>query len=162
VFSLTLQSVDNQGKTSTAGLGSLRFVDPTQLGGFPGFQNAWFGGSGAQSAFSVDPFRFGIPNGLAYALGMDPRFPDRTRLPEPRIETDANGRYLVCSAEILDSGVNYRFLGGSNLSQSMAQLPAQQVSEAASQPGFKRITARVPLSGTGPARQFVRLEVSQP
>lgn len=156
---LTVQAQDSQGKTALSGPVTLRFIDPASLSSYAAFQSAWLGGAGA---FNADATNTGIKNGLAWALGIDPLNPDRSRLPTQQTEQIGPDRFFVYRARILATGVVHQILGSSTLTGgSWTPLPAQQITETLEAGGWRLIEARVPVTPGG-QRQFVQLQVQQP
>lgn len=182
-FPFIVRAEDNQGRISRSTAVNLDFINPGALSTFADFQSAWLGShsvfssvagrralsatrsSGADASllsFGADPFGHGIPNGLAWALGIDPRDPDRSKLPQHFVEQSAEGAFLVFKARVLASGVKPIVLSSANLgSEPWHPVPPQFVTETPDGEGWKLIEARIPVTSSGTSR-FVRLQVEQP
>jgi hypothetical protein len=138
---------------------TLRFIDPASLTSFSAFQAAWLEGSGS---FTADPYGTGIPNGIAWALGVDPRNPDRSRLPTHLIENTVDGKFLVYRARVLASGVVPQILSSTTLAANdWPAVPAGQITETPEVGGWRLIEAKVPITEPVP-RRFVQLAVEEP
>ncbi len=61
------------------------------------------------SAPGADPGGFGISNLLRYGLGLDPRTPDRARLPQAGIMEDGENEYLYIEYTIIKAAVDANF-----------------------------------------------------
>lgn len=158
-FAFTVEAQDNQGKISLSDPVTLQFIDPTSLSSFSSFQAAWLGGAGD---FNTDSFGSGIPNGLAWALGIDPRDPDRSRLPTSSIVESVEGKFLIYRARVLASGIVHQILGSASLAgDDWTAVSAGQITETLEGEGWRMIEARFPISAASPS-QFVRLKVEQP
>lgn len=157
-FSFTAFFQDSAGNAGSSAPVTLRFVDPSSLTSFSAFQSAWLDGSGS---FDADSFGTGIPNGLAWALGMDPRNPDRSRLPTHLVENDAGNQFLVYRARVLASGLVPQILASDSMATNdWSAVPAGQLTEELESGGWKLIEARLPITPAAP-RQFVKLGVQQ-
>ena len=158
-FAFTAFAEDNRGNSVVSAPVTLQFIDPAAIPSFAAFQAAWLGGAGD---FTADPFNTGIPNGLAWALGVDPRNPDRSRLPAHFIDVTEEGKFFVYRARLLASGIVHQMLGSTTLAANeWAALPAGQITETLEAGGWRVVEARVPI--TEPVtRRFVQLKVEQP
>ena len=158
-FALTVLAQDNQGRSIQSSPASLQFINPASLTTFASFQAAWLGGAGA---FDAAVSGSGIPNGLAWALGIDPYAPDRPRLPTCALETIGQGRFLVYRARVLASGVVYQILGSTTLAlDGWSAVPPAQITKTLEAGGWRRVEARIPMTGSTPSK-FVTLQVQQP
>jgi hypothetical protein len=158
-FSYSVQALDNQGKISLSNPVTLQFINPASLATFSSFQAAWLGGTGS---FNADSFGNGIPNGLAWAFGIDPRDPDRSRLPTHFIEDSGGGKFLVYRARVLASGIVPQILASTILAQNgWSAVPPGQITETLESGGWRLVEARLPITGATP-RQFAKLRVEQP
>ena len=150
---------DNAGNSGLSSPVTLRFIDPSALNTYYSFQTAWLDGSGD---FTADPFNTGISNGLAWALGMNPRNPDRSRLPTHLVEGEDGNQFFVYRARVLASEVAYQILSSDSLDAgSWSPLPPAQRAETLEVGGWRLIEARVPITEVAPVR-FVQLSVQNP
>ena len=158
-FAFTVFAQDNGGNSLVSAPVTLQFIDPAALSTYSAFQTAWLDGAGD---FTADPFNTGIPNGLAWALGLDPRNPDRSRLPTHFVENNVGGKFLVYRARVLASGVVPQILSTTTLTaESWDSLPPAQLEETLEAGGWKLLEAKVPIIESVP-RRFLQLAVEQP
>lgn len=158
-FSFTAFAQDNAGNSLVSSPVTLQFIDPATLSTYSSFQAAWLDGA---RAFTADPFNTGIPNGLAWALGMNPGNPDRSRLPTHSIEDTINGKFLVYRARVLASGVVPQILSSTTLAANdWPAVPTGQITETLEAGGWKLIEAKMPITQPVP-RRFVKLAVEEP
>jgi FG-GAP repeat len=156
-FSVFFQ--DNAGNSGGSLPVTLRFIDPASLSTYSSFQSAWLDGAGD---FTADPYNTGIPNGLAWALGINPLNPDRSRLPVQSIEESEGEKSLVYRARVLASGVAYQIRTSNSLDAgSWSPLPPAQIEETLEAGGWKLIEASAPITEADPLR-FIQLSVENP
>lgn len=154
---------DNEGKHIDSPPISLRFQNPASLTTYEAFQNIWFGSSQLESAaFNADPFATGIPNHLAWALGMDPRMPDWARFPVLDTVNSGTGRNIILRARVIASGVVYQVLTASQIGpvNDWEPMPSAQITETLEADGWRLIEASVPESSAN--RRFFKLHIQQP
>jgi hypothetical protein len=97
VRELSVTAEDSIGGETTTVLGEVRTYTLSELDSFAAFEAIHFG-SGANPAnlgFETAPFGHGIPNGLAWLLGINPNAPDFTKLPSASIENTGSGSEFV-------------------------------------------------------------------
>lgn len=158
-FAFTAFAQDNAGNSVVSSPSTLQFIDPVALSTYSAFQTAWLDGAGA---FTADPYGTGISNGVAWALGINPRNPDRSRLPVQSIEESEGGKILVYQARVLASEVDHQILISTSLAaDSWSQLPPAQIEETLEASGWRLIEARVPITDIAP-RHFIQLSVENP
>jgi hypothetical protein len=158
-FNFTAFAQDNAGNSLVSPPVTLQFIDPAALSTYSAFQAAWLDGTGT---FTADPFNTGIPNGLAWALGMNPGNPDRSRLPTHFIEENEGEKFLVYRARVLAGGVVPQILSSTTMaSNDWPAVPAGQITETLEAGGWKLIEARLPITEPVP-RRFVQLAVEEP
>lgn len=111
----------------------------------------------------TDTFGLGFPNLLAYALGLDPRTPNRALYPTFTVETEAGQRYAVYRVDLNEAA---QVTAGYQVSSTFAPGSWQPASAATTRQtslgnGRRRYELRLPLTGTTPT-QFGRLHLTQP
>lgn len=157
-FALTVTATDSSGGQSTLDLGQLRAYSIADITNFDAFSQIHFGNSPdpAIAGFRADPFKTGIPNGLAFVLGIDPRSPDPSLMPTISVEPGNGGVKDVVfrfRRPSVIAGTAWNINESLNLSTWTA-VPLQRITQTPVAGGRTVVETRLPLGPGVPGAIF--------
>lgn len=163
---LSVTATDLVGWTTTVSLGEVRAYELADLATFADFESIHFGSAANPSnlGFSTAPFGSGIPNGLAWLLGINPNDPDRSLLPTGSVEGGDGGNEFVFRFNRLASlsGVDWEILESPDLtSSSWNPVPGTSVTETPLGDGTVDVEVRKVIDPATEPKAFLSLEVTE-
>jgi hypothetical protein len=163
---LSVTATDLVGWTTTADIDEIRAYQLAELDSFAAFEAIHFG-SGANPAnlgFETTPFGHGIPNGLAWLLGINPNAPDFTKLPSASIENTGSGPEFVFRFNRLASltGGAWNVLESPTLEpDSWDPVQPGWITETPVGDGTVDVEVRKPIDPVTDPKTFLTLEATQ-
>lgn len=164
-YTLRLAATDSADRLSEFNLGVFRAYAHGDIASFGDFASIHYGEDGVQTqgGFDQDPLGTGLPNGLAYLLGLNPHTPERSRLPSLELEEDDGQAELVLRfvrrTALADVSWSAR---ASNDLRSFGELPsAARTIESDLGDGSTAVEIRLPTTPDEDYRQFLNIRASQ-
>lgn len=166
-YDLEVEATDFSGFTVRLPLGTLRAYSLAEISSYSAFESIHFGAAAnpALLGFDTDPFGFGVANGIAYVLGLNPNDPDLSLLPEISVEdgVPGPGDDLVFRFTRLAtlSGATWDVLESETLAGWTA-VPAGWITETTDGGDLVEVEVRKPLGGPPPLSEaFMTLEATE-
>jgi len=162
---LRLVVTDDRGGVATIDLGVFRVFAGDEIGDFASFADIHFGAgaSAFERAFDADPLGRGIPNGLAFFLGLNPHRPDVSRLPRLRVASGPEGPELsllfVRRADA--AGVVWKTLAAKGAGDFEPLSPSRTL-ESDAEDGLRQVDLRFPFDAEPDDPRFISLQVESP
>lgn len=165
LFPLAVEATDSSAAKSTLSLGELLAYRISEITTYQAFRDVHYAGSQdpAIAGFGADPFATGVPNGVAFVLGLDPRAPDQSLLPSSTIEPRSGGGHELVFRFARPTGISalsWAITESSSLS-GWTVLPGAQIVQTARGDGFTDVTARRVVPTVPNGRIFMVLEAKE-
>lgn len=164
LFAWSALATDNRGGSATLDMGSIRAYQTAEITSFATFGQIHYGGAANPGwlALAADPLGIGIENGVAHLLGINPHDPDRSRLPQGKVEA-FNGlphfvfRFVRSGTA---AGISWKVWETNDLADWFG-VPTGNIVQTPLGGGLTEVLVRRPLSTISDGKIFMQLEASE-